>query len=50
MRKTRTIVRKLQDQLAAEVTAADLRVVGGGRLTITQGSDGHCIVVGDQAY
>jgi hypothetical protein len=48
--KKRTIVGKLQDQLAEEVSASDLRVVGGGKITITQGGGGHVIVVGDMAY
>ena len=46
----KTIVRRLQDQLAEEVSASDLKVVGAGRITITQGGDGHVVVVGDQAY
>jgi hypothetical protein len=48
--KKRTIVGKLRDQLEEQVKAADLRVVGGGRLTITNGGGGHVYVVGDLAY
>jgi hypothetical protein len=48
--KKRTIVGKLQDQLAEEVRASDLRVVGGGKVTITQNGGGHVIAVGDVAY
>jgi hypothetical protein len=48
--KKRTIVGKLRDQLEREVQAADLKVVGGGKLTITNGGGGHVYVVGDLAY
>ena len=47
--KKRTIVGQLQDRLAEEVSASDLRVVDAGKVTITQGSNGHVIAVGDTA-
>jgi hypothetical protein len=45
--KKRTMISKLQESWRKELKDADLEVVGGGTVTITQDANGHVIAIQD---
>jgi len=46
--KKRTMISKLQESWRQELKAADLELVGGGKVTITQDGGGHVIAIQDK--
>jgi hypothetical protein len=45
--KKRTVIAKLQERWRQELRSAELELVGGGKITITQDSNGHVIAIQD---